>query len=74
VREADASGGWRFTFVRFGNRLTAWTQRRWTPTFHFRTAAEWRALLEGFGLQVEAPREMGTASFANVLLVAIKPG
>jgi SAM-dependent methyltransferase len=73
VREADASGGWRFKFVRLGNRLTAWTQRRWTPTFHFRRAADWRALLEGFGLQVEDPREMGTASFANVLLVAIKP-
>jgi SAM-dependent methyltransferase len=72
VREADASGGWRFRFVRFGNRLTAWTQRRWTPTFHFRRAAEWRALLERFGLTVEDPREMGTASFANVLLVGIK--
>ena len=69
VREADASGGWRFRFVRLGNRLTAWTQRRWTPTFHFRTAAEWRALLERAGLQVEEPKEMGTASFANVLLV-----
>jgi hypothetical protein len=72
VREADASGGWRFRFVRFGNRLTAWTQRRWTPTFHFRRAAQWRALLERFGLTVEDPREMGTASFANVLLVGIK--
>lgn len=72
VREADASGGWRFTFVRFGNRLTAWTQRRWTPTFHFRTAAEWRALFERLGLHVEDPREMGTASFANVLLIGIK--
>jgi SAM-dependent methyltransferase len=73
VREADASGGWRFRFVRLGNHLTAWTQRRWTPTFHFRKAAEWRALLERFGLQVEDPREMGTASFANVLLCATKP-
>jgi len=72
VREADASGGWRFRFVRFGNRLTAWTQRRWTPAFHFRTAREWRALLERLGLQVEDPREMGTASFANVLLVGSK--
>jgi SAM-dependent methyltransferase/uncharacterized protein (DUF2062 family) len=73
LREADASGGWRFTFVRFGNRLTAWAQRRWAPTFHFRTATEWRALLERFGLQVENPREMGTVSFANVLLCATKP-
>jgi cyclopropane fatty-acyl-phospholipid synthase-like methyltransferase len=73
VREADASGGWRFRFVRLGNHLTAWTQRRWRPTFHFRTASEWRALLERFGLHVEDPREMGTASFANVLLCATKP-
>lgn len=73
VREADASGGWRFSFVRLGNWLTAMTQRRWHPTFHFRTADEWRALLARLGLQVRAQPMGDGTPFANVLLVADKP-
>jgi uncharacterized protein (DUF2062 family)/SAM-dependent methyltransferase len=72
VREADAAGGWRFRFVRFGNWLTALTQRRWRQTFHFRTDAEWRALLARHGLRVDSA-PMGTVAFANVLIVGSKP-
>ncbi len=73
IREADAAGGWRFQAVRFGNRLTAIVTSRWRTRFHFRTAADWRALLERLGLQVNDMRPAGVGTpFANVLLVARK--
>jgi uncharacterized protein (DUF2062 family) len=74
VREADAAAGWRFAFVRFGNRLTALFRGRWRAQFAFRTAAEWRALLGELGFDVSiAPMSEGTP-FANVLLVARRAG
>jgi uncharacterized protein (DUF2062 family)/trans-aconitate methyltransferase len=75
VREADAAGGWRFLAVRLGNRLTALATRRWRTRFHFRSATEWRALLERYGLQVQDMRPAGEGTpFANILLIARKPG
>lgn len=71
VREADAAGGSRFRIVQFGNLLIALAQCRWRSTFHYRTAGEWQAVLGRNGLQVDL-RPMGTASFANVLLVGTK--
>ncbi len=73
MREADAAGGWRFRFVRFGNWLTAMTQRRWRPTFHFRTADEWRALMTRLGLEARTQPMGDGTPFANVLLVGEKP-
>jgi uncharacterized protein (DUF2062 family)/SAM-dependent methyltransferase len=72
LREADAAGGWRFTAVRVGNRLTALVQRKWRRVFHFRTAAEWRALVRSYGFDVEEPVATGSAPFANVTLYARK--
>jgi uncharacterized protein (DUF2062 family)/2-polyprenyl-3-methyl-5-hydroxy-6-metoxy-1,4-benzoquinol methylase len=73
VREADAAAGWRFQMVRFGNRLTAIAQRRWSSPFAFRTADAWCALLRDAGLEVRIqPMGEGTP-FGNVLLVAQKP-
>ncbi len=73
VREADAAGGWRFQAVRIGNRLTALATRRWNTRFQFRTATEWHALLERYGLQVQDVRPAGEGTpFANILLVARK--
>jgi trans-aconitate methyltransferase len=73
VREADAAGGWRFHAVRIGNRITALATRRWRTRFHFRTTADWHALLERQGLQVQEVRPAGEGTpFANILLVARK--
>jgi SAM-dependent methyltransferase len=70
VREADASAGWRFRMVRFGNRITALLRGRWRARFAFRSATEWQALLTELGFEVSvAPMGEGTP-FANVLLVA----
>jgi uncharacterized protein (DUF2062 family)/trans-aconitate methyltransferase len=70
VREADRSGGWRFQFVRCGNRLRAMAEGRVRRRFYFRTAAEWRELLSRAGFEVDlAPHVKGSSSsFANVLM------
>jgi trans-aconitate methyltransferase len=67
LREADASAGWRFHAVRIGNSLVAASRGHFRPTFHFRTADEWRRELEARGLQVEV-RPSGAKMFGNVLL------
>lgn len=70
IREADAGGGWRFAAGQACNRTVALCQGRWRRRFHFRTAAEWAALLgrHGFTLQDGPVRQSGL--FANVLMVA----
>jgi uncharacterized protein (DUF2062 family)/2-polyprenyl-3-methyl-5-hydroxy-6-metoxy-1,4-benzoquinol methylase len=73
VREADGAAGWRFQMVRFGNRVTALVQGRWSAPFAFRTADEWRALLGRAGLEVTIQPMGDGTPFANVLLVGVKP-
>lgn len=71
LREADASGGWRFRFVRLGNTLKALVTFNWGQRFHFRSAGEWQQLLEAHGLHAQVqPMGEGTP-FANVLLSAV---
>lgn len=73
LREADASGGWRFTLVRLGNAIKALVTLNWTQRFHFRTADEWQGLLEAHGLTTRVrPMAEGTP-FANVLIQAERP-
>jgi uncharacterized protein (DUF2062 family)/SAM-dependent methyltransferase len=68
IREADAAAGWRFTAVRWGNRLKALAFGSWRQQFHFRTAVEWQECLTRHGLQADV-REMSAGTpFANVLL------
>jgi uncharacterized protein (DUF2062 family) len=69
VREADAAAGWRFQAVRFGNALKALAFGRWRQTFHFRTAAEWKACFEQAGFRVDARDTSGDTPFGNVLFV-----
>ncbi len=67
VREADASAGWRFQAVRFGNRLTALTSGAWHQTFAFRTLEEWRDCFSRHGLDVEGTPAGAGTPFANHL-------
>jgi uncharacterized protein (DUF2062 family) len=69
VREADAGAGWRFQAVRLGNWIKALAIGHWRQTFHFRTAAEWRACFEGAGFQVHARGTGEGTPFGNVLFV-----
>jgi uncharacterized protein (DUF2062 family)/2-polyprenyl-3-methyl-5-hydroxy-6-metoxy-1,4-benzoquinol methylase len=70
IREADATAGWRFTAVRWGNRLKALAFGSWRQQFHYRSASEWPASLGRHGLRVDV-RGMSTGTpFANVLFVA----
>jgi hypothetical protein len=69
IREANAAAGWRFTAVRWGNRLKALAFGSWSQQFHFRTASEWQTCLARHGLHAEV-REMSAGTpFANVLLL-----
>jgi uncharacterized protein (DUF2062 family)/SAM-dependent methyltransferase len=72
IREADPSGGWRFSMVRFGNRLKSIVVGRWRQSFHFRTSGEWASLLTREGLDVSVqPLAEGTP-FANVLVRGVR--
>lgn len=70
IRDADAAGGWRFTATRIQERTCALARRHWKQRFHYRSAAQWRRLLEATGFQVEVePMAEGTP-YANVLFAA----
>lgn len=70
IRDADAAAGWRFTATRVQERLTALARRHWKQRFCYRSAAEWRELLERLGLNTgEEPMGMGTP-YGNVLIAA----
>ena len=72
IRDADAGAGWRFTATRLQERFCALARRHWKQRFHYRSAAEWRALLEKLGLETdEEPMGMGTP-YGNVLIAARK--
>lgn len=70
IREADASAGWQFTTIRWGNRLKALALGAWRQPFHFRTASEWQQCLSRHGLHAEVQDMSAGTPFANVLLRA----
>ncbi len=73
LRDADAAAGWRFTATRLQERASALARRHWRQSFHYRSQAEWIALLEKNGLATAAePMAQGTP-YANVLVVGKKP-
>lgn len=68
LREADGGAGLSFLVTRCGERVCALARGALRQRFHYRSAAQWRRLLEGAGLVVEVlPMSEGTP-FANVLL------
>lgn len=70
LREADAAADWRFVATRIQERTCALARRHWRQRFHYRSAADWKRLLEAAGFTVEVqPMGMGTP-YANVLLAA----
>lgn len=67
IREADASAGWRFAAVRYGNRLKAIFFGSWRQEFHFRDVEDWRDCFTRHGLHADV-RPMGAGTpFGNVL-------
>ena len=73
IREADASGGWRFAVVRLGNRMKALAFGYWRQPFHFRTTGEWLACFAAHGWAGQVrPMSAGTP-FANVLFRVTVP-
>lgn len=73
IREADATGGWRFWCVRLGNGLKALVFGHWRQRFHFRTPEQWLACFASHGMVGQVtPAGEGTP-FANVLLRVTVP-
>jgi uncharacterized protein (DUF2062 family) len=73
LRDADAAAGWRFTATRLQERTCALARRHWRQHFHYRSQAEWMALLEKNGLTATAePMAQGTP-YSNVLIAGRKP-
>jgi uncharacterized protein (DUF2062 family)/trans-aconitate methyltransferase len=70
IRDADADAGRRFIATRIQERACALARRHWKQRFHYRSAREWRQLLESAGFTVDLqPMGMGTP-YGNVLLTA----
>ncbi len=72
LRDADAAGGRRFLATRFQERLSALTRGDFAQRFHYRSAEEWRRLLEARGLTVETSPLFEGTPYANVLVVGRK--
>jgi SAM-dependent methyltransferase len=69
LRDADAEGGGRYWATRVQERLAALARGDFRRRFHYRSAREWRGMLEARGLVTEtAPLSEGTP-YANVLVV-----
>jgi uncharacterized protein (DUF2062 family)/trans-aconitate methyltransferase len=74
LRDADAAAGWRFTATRLQERLSAIFRKQWRQKFYYRSAEEWKHLLEGLGLQADV-QSMGMGTpYANVLLAGRRVG
>jgi SAM-dependent methyltransferase len=73
IREADASGGWRFAVVRLGNRMKALAFGHWRQPFHFRTPDQWLACFASHGLAGQMRPMGGGTPFANVLFRVTAP-
>jgi hypothetical protein len=72
LRDADAAGGGRFWATRAQERLAALARGDFRQRFRYRSAREWRGMLESRGLVTEtAPLSEGTP-YANVLVVGRK--
>src|SRR2546426_3385130 len=65
IREADASGGWRFALVRLGNRMKALAFGHWRQPFYFRTPDQWLACFCSHGLAGEGRPVRGGTPVAN---------
>lgn len=73
LREVAADGGVRFLLTRGAERVCAIARLHWRQRFCYRSAAEWAAILAGYGLQPKStPMSRGTP-YSNVLILARKP-
>lgn len=72
LRVGDAAPNWRFRLTSAVDWCVTFARARSWPQLHWRSLAEWTALLEAIGFSVVAqPMSEGTL-FANVLLIATK--
>ena len=74
LREADAAAGWRFQATRWAEQACCLARGQGFARLHYRSAAQWRAVLAELGFAVQSlPMSAGTP-FGNVLHLARRPG
>ena len=73
VREPDAARGVRFLATRSSERCMAILRGHLRQRFHYRTEAQWLAMLRGHGLDVKRTDASRGTPFANVLLEGRAP-
>jgi len=74
MRESDASGGLRFYITRLAEQICCLWRGQGLHPLHYRSASNWRALLQELGFSVETlPMSEGTP-FSNVLFCCVKAG
>jgi uncharacterized protein (DUF2062 family) len=73
MRETDAAAGWRFVATRLQERISALFRGQLRLRFHYRTAAEWRRLLEALGFAVAVEPLWRGTPYGNVLLIGRRP-
>jgi len=72
MRESDASGGLRFHITRLAEQICCLWRGQGLHPLHYRTVAEWTALLRELGFSVTTmPMSEGTP-FSNVLFCATR--
>ena len=67
IREADASAGWRFNLVRFGNAVKARCIETSRERRHYRTRDQWLTCFERLGLAAEICPSHGRNPLGNLL-------
>lgn len=70
MRVGDANGSLRFRWTVLADHVATFLRTRRIARMHWRTAAEWRGMLESLGFAVDARPMSGGTPFDNVLLVA----
>lgn len=73
MREPDAASGVKFFVTRTAERTMSILRGRLRQRFHYRSGAEWHALLRGHGLTVAASGAAQGTPFANVLIEGRAP-
>ena len=70
LRVGDAGAGWRFALTRIADQLATLARDRTWPRLHSRRLADWIALIERLGFEVQSQPARAGTPFANFLLIA----
>ncbi|ARU04983.1 hypothetical protein CCO03_10075 [Comamonas serinivorans] len=73
ARVGDAAAGWRFELSRKVDQWVTFVRGHGWSQLHCRSVADWQALLQDIGFEVQVMASVGGPPFANTFLVARRP-